>query len=71
FYGKAPLAVLQLAKKHKKPVLFICGSADWKALQKQKLPHVCVAELLDFAPSVKLAQKNAGRYLARVCKTIS
>ena len=71
FYGKAPLAVLKLARHYKKPVLFICGSADWKALQKQKLPHVCVAELLDFAPSVKLAQKNAGRYLARVCKTIS
>ncbi len=70
FYGKAPLAVLQLAKKHKKPVLFICGSADWKALQKQKFSRVCVAQLIDFAPSAELAQKNAGRYLARVCKSL-
>lgn len=70
FYGKAPLAVLQLAKKHKKPVLFICGSADWKTLAKQKLSRVCVAELVDFAPSVAQAQKNAGKYLARVCKSL-
>lgn len=68
FYGKAPLAVLKLARKYKKPVLFICGSADWKALAKQKLSRVCVAELIDFAPSVELAQKNAGKYVARVCK---
>ena len=70
FYGKAPLAVLQLTKKYKKPVLFICGSADWKALAKQQLPNVCIAELLDFAPSAELAQKNAGKYLARVCKSL-
>ena len=70
FYGKAPLAVLKLAKKHQKPVLFICGSADWKALAKQKLPHVCVAELLDFAPSMTYAQTHAGLCLARVCKSL-
>lgn len=66
FYGKAPLAVLKLARHYKKPVLFICGSAEWKTLAKQKLSRVCVAELIDFAPSVEQAQKNAGRYLARV-----
>lgn len=70
FYGKAPLAVLQLAKKYKKPVLFICGQADWKALEKQKLARVCVAQLIDFAPSVKEAQKNAGKYLSRVGKSL-
>ena len=70
FYGKAPLAVLKLAKKYKKPVLFICGRADWKALAKQKLSRVCVAELIDFAPSAESAQKSAGRYLVRVCKNI-
>ncbi len=69
FYGKAPLAVLKLAKKHKKPVLFICGLADWKALAKQKLSRVCVAELMDFAPSVEMAKKHAGLCLARVCKS--
>lgn len=70
FYGKAPWAVLQLAQKHKKPVLFICGQADWKALEKHKLLHVCMAELVDFAPSLKYAKKHAGKYLARVCKSI-
>ena len=71
FYGKAPLAVLQLAKKYKKPVLFICGQADWKTLEKHKLPRVCVAELIDFAPSLTEAQKNVGKYLARVCKVLN
>ena len=70
FYGKAPLAVLRLAQKHKKPVLFICGLADWKALAKHKLCRVCVAELVDFAPSVEMAQKNAGKYLARMGKLL-
>lgn len=70
FYGKAPLAVLKLARKYKKPVLFICGSADWKALTKHKLPRVCVAELVDFAPSLQAAQKQAGRYLARISKIL-
>ena len=70
FYGKAPLAVLQLAHKYKKPVLFICGQADWKALSKRKLSHVCVAELIDFAPSLEQAKKYAGKYLARVAKSI-
>ncbi len=69
FYGKAPLAVLKLARKYKKPVLFICGSADWKALSKQQLSRVCVAELLDFSPSIEAAKTHAGRYLARVGKS--
>lgn len=70
FYGKAPLAVLRLANKHKKSVLFICGQADWKALKKQKLSRVCVAELVDFAPSMRHAQTHAGLCLARVCKSL-
>lgn len=68
FYGKAPLAVFELAKKHRKPVLFVCGQADWKALAKRKLARLCVAELVDFAPSVEDAKKHAGKYVARVCK---
>ena len=71
FYGKAPLAVLKLAQKYHKPVLFICGTADWKALSARRLPRVCVAELADFAPSVEDAKKHAGRYIARVGKSCS
>ena len=70
FYGKAPLAVLQLAKKYKKPVLFICGQADWKVLNKQSLYHITIAELADFSPTLEDAKKHAGRYLARVCKVL-
>lgn len=70
FYGKAPFAVLKLARAHKKPVLFICGQADWKALSKQKLSRVCVAELADFAPSLSQAQKKAALYLGRVCDSL-
>lgn len=70
FYGKAPGTVLKLAQKYKKPVLFICGSADWKALSKHKLARVCVAELADFAPSVEAAKTHAGKWLARVGKSI-
>ncbi len=68
--GKAPLAVLKLARKYHKPVLFICGSADWNALAKQKLQRVCVAELADFAPSIEEAQHHAGKWLARVGKSV-
>lgn len=70
FYGKAPGAVLNLARTHNKPVLFICGSADWKALNKHTLPHLQVAQLTDFAPSLQEAQKNAGKWLARVCNCL-
>ncbi len=70
FYGKAPGTVLKLAQKYKKSVLFICGSADWKALAKHKLPRVCVAELIYFAPSLEAAQKHASRYIAQICKSI-
>ncbi len=70
FYGKAPLAVLKLAQKKHKPVLFICGTADWKALKKHPLSQVCVAELADFASSLERAKKYAGKYIARVCKSL-
>ncbi len=70
FYGKAPLAVLKLARTYRKPVLFICGSADWNALAKRNLRGVRVAQLVDFAPSVQAAQQHAGTYLARVCESI-
>ena len=70
FYGKAPLAVLRLAQKYKKPVLFICGQADWKEISKRKFSRLYIAQLVDFAPSLTHAKKYAGRYLSRVCKSI-
>ncbi len=70
FYGKAPLAVFRFAQKYRKPVLFICGQADWHALSKRKLSRLCVAELVDFAPSLEDAKKHAGKYITRVCKSL-
>lgn len=70
FYGKAPGSVLTWAAAHHKPVLFICGTADWKALAKQSLSHVQIAELADFAPSLQAAQKNAGKWISRVCNCL-
>ena len=71
FYGKAPLAVLKLARKYNKPVLFICGQVD-KCISRhtRAFPSLQIAQLADFAPSTEHAQKNAGTYLARVCKKL-
>lgn len=70
FYGKAPLAVLKLAKKYKKPVLFICGQCDDKALRAQKYAPDQIAVLTDFAADVQDAQKNAAKYLRRICHSL-
>lgn len=70
FYGKAPLAVLKLAKKYKKPVLFICGQCDEQALRGQKYAPQQTAVLTDFAANAKDAQKNAAKYLRRICKNL-
>lgn len=70
FYGKAPSAVLKMAKKHKKPVLFVCGQCDEKALRGQTYAPEQIAVLADFAPSVQDAQKNAAKYLRRICKSL-
>lgn len=70
FYGKAPLAVLQLAKKHRKKVFFICGQLEQKDLNKQPLFPEKIAVLADFCATTEDAKKHAAQLLARVCKTI-
>lgn len=70
-YGKAPLAVLQLAKKYKKPVLFICGLCEEKALKA--LPKNCrltVACLSDFAKDKQDSMYHAAKYIRQICKSI-
>jgi len=68
FYGKAPMAVLRLAKKHKKQTLFICGQCTLKRFPK-KFPFQ-LAVLTDFATNVQDAKNRAARYLTRVCKNL-
>ena len=70
FYGKAPLAVLQLARKYKKPVLFICGKLDEKALVRQQFAPQQVAVLTDFAPDETSAQQHAEKYLKQIAETL-
>lgn len=65
FYGKAPLTVLKLAKKHKKQVLFICGQVE--KLSFKILPSSFkVVALSDFASSTKDAIINAKKHLNNI-----
>ncbi len=66
FYGKAPGVVLQLAKKHNKPVLFICGQTDTSVFRRKNLPSLQIATLLDFAANEQDAKKHAAKYIRRV-----
>ena len=70
FYGKAPLAILKLARQQKKPVLFICGQLDEKALKNNSLAPNQIAVLTDFAPNESDAKKHAANYVRRVLKNI-
>lgn len=71
FYGKAPLAALKLARKHKKPLFFICGKTDEKAAQHAgKLFPDKLAVLADFAASDEDSMRHAAKYLRRVCRNL-
>ena len=70
FYGKAPLAVLQLAHKYHKPVLFICGKLDEKALSRQNLAPQQIAVLTDFALDATNAQQHAAKYLKQIAANL-
>ncbi len=69
FYGKAPGIVLQLARKHKKPVLFICGQLDKKNIPPDLLPPQIIV-LADVAKGTEAAQKYTVKYLRQACQNI-
>lgn len=69
-YGKAPLAVLQLAKKYKKPSLFICGQCSLSAKALAPYTPCAVVTLTDFAKNTQDAKKHAAQMITRVCKTL-
>lgn len=69
FYGKAPLAVCKLAKKYKKPVIFICGVnevKDFSLLKKHNI--VKVIELSAYAGSTEESFKNPAKYICPAIK---
>ncbi|WP_428073770.1 glycerate kinase [Candidatus Avelusimicrobium aviculae] len=70
FGGKAPLAVIKLAKKYKKPVLFICGQLGKDALKHRSFLPDQIAVLSDFARSPQDCRLHAAKYLKRLCKTL-
>lgn len=70
FGGKAPLAVLKLAKKYQKPVLFICGVLDETCLRHNPLAPQQIAVLADFAPTPEQSRAHAAKYLAQLCKSL-
>lgn len=66
FYGKAPYAVCKLAKKHKKPVLFVTGTSEIKNthfLQKHGITKVI--ELAKNKKEIKKSIKNPVKYLKK------
>lgn len=70
-YGKAPLAALHLAKKYKKPVLFICGTYEEKALKHlPKGLRLSLAVLSDFAKDKQDSMHHAAKYLRQICNFI-
>ncbi len=70
-YGKAPLAVLQAAARAHKPVLFICGQYEEKALRR--LPQGLALQifcLADFAKNTQDSISRAGVYVRRAAKAL-
>ena len=68
-YGKAPLAALSAAVRHKKPVLLICGQYDEKTLCR--LPRNLQLRLLclsDFAKSTSDSIAHASHYIRQGTK---
>ncbi len=70
-FGKAPTAALGAAAKHQKPILFICGLYEEKAVkkisQKVALSLVC---LTDFAKNQEEAIHHCRHYLRQAVKNI-
>lgn len=70
FGGKAPLAVIKLARKYKKPVLFICGKLEENILKHKHFLPTRIAVLSDFAPSEDDCRRHTAKYLKRLCKAL-
>lgn len=70
FGGKAPLAVLKLARKYHKPVLFICGKMDPHLFKHAPILPDQIAVLSDFALTEEDCRRHTANYLKRLCKTL-
>ncbi|MDR1684003.1 MAG: glycerate kinase [Elusimicrobiota bacterium] len=71
FFGKAPSAVCALAKKYKKPVIFICGVSEVK--DKALLKRYGITKVIEISRLAKNQQdsiKNAEKYLSKIFAAI-
>ena len=69
FFGKAPFEICRLAKKYKKPIIFICGKnklKNKKILQKNNI--VKVIELKKYAKDNTQSMQEAKQILKIACK---
>lgn len=69
FFGKAPFEICHLAKKHKKPVIFICGQnklKNKKLLRQNSI--VRVIELKKYTKDIKQSMLNAKTILKKIAK---
>lgn len=71
FFGKAPLVVCKLAKKHKKSVAFICGVNEVKNNALLKKYNIAkIVELSKIAGGKQKSFKFAARYIPEAIKQV-
>ena len=69
FFGKAPFEICRLAKKYKKPIIFICGQNKLKNKKILKQNNIeKVIELKRHAKSIKQSMSEAKKLLKKILK---
>lgn len=69
FFGKAPFEICKLAKKYKKPVIFICGQNKLKNKNLLKQNNIIrVIELKKYAKNIKQSILEAKNILKKIAK---
>ena len=69
FFGKAPFEICRLAKKYKKPILFICGQNKLKNKKLLKKNNITkIIELKKYAKNTRQSMQEAKKLLRRVLK---
>ncbi len=70
FFGKAPFEICRLAKKYKKPVIFICGQNKLKNKNLLKENNIArVIELKKYAKNTSQSMLEAKTILKKIAKT--
>ena len=71
FFGKAPFEICHLAKKYKKPIIFICGQNKLKNKKLLKQNNIIrVIEIKKYAKNTTQSMLEAKTILKKIAKTI-